>query len=400
MAGNGSIVTLDLPKPLAAGEPATVSIDEVTNAFAARTTSLTLWTSSHPVPVRLPLTLTTPGSISGASAKLSSTAAGATSVDYEIRFRTGVYCGVLAPGDGPLQGGVGSVPTEAVTLLAPPGTVFPNCFGFEQGCWPTYVIDGQPVVGNLARDGAMVTLGRAEGGGRWTSALDLYRRGDQRLCHGPDQLGRVDFVRPCSGADPPFPDRPKGGLSAIAQYVDHLRRGLGRHLTRWPSRPVPRVLCRATYGELQGGIGSSPTETINLEAPQGTKFAECLSGCPDYPSYLVDGADAGASFSAGGRVLSLALPKPIAPSTRVGAPSIGEVSNSVTAGPKKLLVWTSDDPRPAVLAYSPYPPRCRDLPCGFGTGCRRASATYTVTWRSSAGGALATGFDGGSGGRA
>ncbi len=368
MAGNGSIVTLDLPKPVAAGQLVTVSIDEVTNAFAAPTTSLTLWTSSDPVPVRLPFTLTTPGSISGASAKLPSTAAGATSVDYEIRFRTGVH-GALAPGDGPLQGGVGSAPTEAVTLLAPPGTVFPNCFGFEQGCWPTYVIDGQPAVGNLARDGAMVTLAvpKAVGAGQ---PLDIsIDEVTNASATGPTSLAAWTSSDPVVVRIPLSLTAPRAVLapslsmsttSAGASGVDY----------QVAFTTGPAVLWRRPLVSSKGVSARARPRPSTWEAPPGTKFAECLSGCPDYPSYLVDGADAGASFSAGGRVLSLALPKPIAPSTRVVL-SIGEVSNSVTAGPKKLLVWTSDDPRPAVLAYSLAPPAAVVVTCPADwTGCQ------------------------------
>ena len=160
LSGNGSMVTLALPEPVAAGQVVVMSIVEMTNASATGQHSLTLWTSSDPVPVRTVFALTAPAAVSAPSVVLSSRAAGASSVDYTVRFRTGSH-GALPKGFGPLQGGAGAAPFGSVTLLAPSGTAFPVCFSYEQGCFPTYLIDGQEVVpggGSVAANGSMVTL--------------------------------------------------------------------------------------------------------------------------------------------------------------------------------------------------------------------------------------------------
>ncbi|MGO9658587.1 MAG: FGLLP motif-containing membrane protein, partial [Acidimicrobiales bacterium] len=398
LSGNGSMVTLALPEPVAAGQVVVMSIVEMTNASATGQHSLTLWTSSDPVPVRTVFALTAPAAVSAPSVVLSSRAAGASSVDYTVRFRTGSH-GALPKGFGPLQGGAGAAPFGSVTLLAPSGTAFPVCFSYEQGCFPTYLIDGQEVVpggGSVAANGSMVTL-----------AVPKPVAAGQEVSVSIDEMANSGAPGPGSmtvwTSSDPVPVRARFALTAPAAVGSAAlslsstaagASGVAYHVafTTSSSGALP-----PGFGAGQGGVGATTTETVFVEGPVGTNFANCTLSCPYYPTYLVDGQDApGALFSAGGRVLSLALPAAVASSSRV-ALSLDGVTSSPTPGPKTLMVWTSSDPRPVPLAYSLGAPAAVSHPSlRISDSATGAVATYTVTLRTSASGALETGPDGGS----
>jgi hypothetical protein len=394
------MVTLEVPKAIAAGQPVVVSIAQVTNAPTAGRHSLEVWTSSGPLPAQTGFALTAPGGVSAPSVSLSSRAAGASAVDYTVRFRTGAH-GALAAGFGPSQGGVGAVPFESVTLLAPVGTAFPNCFSYEQGCFPTYLVDGREVVpggGVLSAGGSMVTLAvpTAVPAGREVSiSIDEMANSSEP---GPSTLtvwtssDPVPVRAPFALSAPAGVTSPALSLSSAAAGAS----GVGYHLT---FNTGPSGALAPGFGQDQGGVGATTTETVFLEAPVGTDFASCLLSCPDYPVYLVDGKDApGAVFSDGGRAISLALPGPVGPSTRVSL-SLDGVTNSSTPGPKTLEVWTSSDPRPVALPYSLVAPAAISGPTlRVSDHQAGAPATYTATWRASSFGALESGPDSGSSG--
>ena len=304
-----------------------------------------------------------------------------------------------AKGVGPLQGGAGAAPFGSVTLLAPSGTAFPVCFSYEQGCFPTYLIDGQEVVpggGSVAANGSMVTL-----------AVPKPVAAGQEVSVSIDEMANSGAPGPGSmtvwTSSDPVPVRARFALTAPAAVGSAAlslsstaagASGVAYHVafTTSSSGALP-----PGFGAGQGGVGATTTETVFVEGPVGTNFANCTLSCPYYPTYLVDGQDApGALFSAGGRVLSLALPAAVASSSRV-ALSLDGVTSSPTPGPKTLMVWTSSDPRPVPLAYSLGAPAAVSHPSlRISDSATGAVATYTVTLRTSASGALETGPDGGS----
>ena len=233
-SGNGSMVTLALPRPVAAGQVVVVSVAGVTNAPASGRHSFGLWTSSDPVPVRTTVAMTTPGSVSAASVRLSSRAAGASAVDYTVRLRTG-GSGALAAGFGPLQGGVGAVPSQTLTLLAPAGTAFPSCFSYEQGCWPTYVINGKAVVpggGTVADNGSMVSLALpgAVAAGQ-TVRIDIDEMVNPAAA-GPTTMTVWTSSDPVPVRNPVHPDRSRDGGCRRIGLVQLRRRGVGGGLPR------------------------------------------------------------------------------------------------------------------------------------------------------------------------
>ena len=357
-SGNGSMVTLAVPKPIAAGQVVSVSIAGVTNAPATGLHSLALWTSSNPVPVRAAFALSARRAVTDAAINLSSTVAGASGVVYTVRFRTGAH-GALPSGFGRLQGGVGAVPAETVTLVGPAGTVFPGCFSFEQTCYPTYLINGNKVVpggGSLGAEGAMVTLALPKA----VAAGQLVTISIDEMANGTAPGRRALTVWTSSDPVPvriPLTLTAPGAVQAAALSLSSTEAGAAGVAYHVDFTTGPRGALAVGYGAGQGGFDSLPTETVFLAAPAGTAFAQCVTlACPDYPAYLVNGKAAPwAVLAAAGRVVGVALPEAVASSARV-ALDVGGVTNSASPGAHVLLLWTSSDPRPVVLHYSLAPP--------------------------------------------
>jgi hypothetical protein len=157
--GNANLVTVAVPGLVTAGQLVVVSIYAVTNAAAPGAHALEVWTSSDTVAARASLTPSRPGAVGAPTLSLSTPAAGASAVYYTVRFRTGAN-GALAPGFSPSHVRTGA-PAQSVTVVAPAGTVFANCFSFEDSCYPNYLIDGQRVGagdGTVAGNGSVLSL--------------------------------------------------------------------------------------------------------------------------------------------------------------------------------------------------------------------------------------------------
>ena len=124
LASGQSIVTLTVPKTIAAGDQVELAITAVTNAPEG-SGSIRLSTSSDLADVSVGGSLTAASAVQSPTLSATSTAAGATGVTYTVGFTTSTT--------GTLVGG-----SSAVTLIAPGGTTFGGCPYSDCGPSSTY----------------------------------------------------------------------------------------------------------------------------------------------------------------------------------------------------------------------------------------------------------------------
>ncbi|HUB70173.1 MAG TPA: hypothetical protein VL984_07110, partial [Acidimicrobiales bacterium] len=131
LSPDSSAATLEVPAPIAPSQVVTASFFNVANTTVPGLHDLRVWTSSDPSAVSVPFDLAATSSVSAPSLALSTSAAGASFADYLLHFTTGP--------DGALPGSAsGNAAPGTITLVAPPETVFPDCFTIECGYEPSY----------------------------------------------------------------------------------------------------------------------------------------------------------------------------------------------------------------------------------------------------------------------
>jgi hypothetical protein len=109
---SGAAVSLTVPNAISARDQLSLAISGVVNPGAG-TQTLTVLTSSDTTPViSAPYTVTVSSSVTQPSVTLSSSAAGATAVDYTVGFTTSANGAIPAGG--------------TITVVGPPGMVWPN----------------------------------------------------------------------------------------------------------------------------------------------------------------------------------------------------------------------------------------------------------------------------------
>jgi hypothetical protein len=365
-----------------------VTLFNVANSTVAGPKHLTVWTSADLSKVSVPFTLVGPTAVSAPSVALSSRAAGTSSVNYVFRFKTGP--------NGALPGSSSdSAAPGTITLAAAPGIVFPNCFGIHCGYYPAYWLTygsgkaapcsaanhGCPAAGfdDLTSDGSVVTVASYQPIPASTAVALSVADVVSSATPGPGTILISTSSEPLA-APVTFSLAPASSVLRPSLQLSTVAAGASSVVYQLSFTTGPRgSLVSYVEGQKTTGFESSP-QTITVQATPGTVF---------YPSYLVDGRTAlPGSISGGGSVVSFGTPAEIGPSSRVGITLTG-VAQAPTPGPKSLLLWTSSDSVPVEIPYRLAPPEPVDSPTiRLSRALSGATASYTLTMRTSANGGL------------
>jgi hypothetical protein len=155
LSGGGQVLSLAPVAPIAASARVSISLAEVTNPPTPGPKTLMVWTSSDPRPVTVRYSVVAPAPLSRATLRISDRSPGATAT-YSLALRTS--------GNGALEAGIGAGTAAGpsgpgtISLVAAPGTVFPDCFASD--CSQPYSFSGRAGVaaGQVSAGGAAVSV--------------------------------------------------------------------------------------------------------------------------------------------------------------------------------------------------------------------------------------------------
>lgn len=334
LSDGAATFTGPLPIEIAAGDQVTITYTEVTNALLTGPRTASFSTSSDTTPVAAPLTLT-PGSqpVSALGVSASSTAAGASEVNYTVDFKASRTGGLVAN-----QG--------TVTLALPPGSVFIR--GNAISGLTMYVDDvttGQDGM-SFGFEGSVT-----DGGATFTGLLPISVAAGDRVDLTYTEVTNAPVTGPATASFSTSSDtRPATSRFTLTPA------GSVAAPTAVPSTQAPGAAATYKVGFTTSGGGGLAADNgvITLAAAAGTIFGAATT-------YSVDDITSGktaalpGSASASGATVNLTVPFAIGGGDQVAVTATG-VTNPTADGSDTTRISTTSDTVPAVTAAYPIGP--------------------------------------------
>ena len=329
VTGNNNILSVPVPNTIEAGDSVTLTITAVTNALLGNS-DLYLSTSADQNPVALSDDATTPESLKSVSMTASSTADGATGVNYTINFTASSSGAVEAGGAG------------VVNIEVPDGTNFGGCPYGDCGPSSTYTFTDHT---NSSGSGSSGSVDGVNG----LASVQLphnIQAGDSvtlvitavinPLVSGSFLISTSSDTVPVSVSLPTSaPQSVSGASLALGSTV------AGNTGTTWTLN-----FATSSTGGLVAGNG-----TINLLANDGTSFGSAQAEIIDSTTTSGSGTISASSIIDNGSVASFDVPNTIQGGDQLEL-VVKDVTNSSSSGSSILDLSTSSDTSPSPLGFS------------------------------------------------